>query len=213
MCESKSYVLVCDEMTVANVWQKFEEAVQRNHGFTDDLYLLAQPDGDALIEGFAKQLVAVAAQRHAYVVPVNYGLSHKEQIEAARFDWFPNYDGKPTLEDPTEHLFPIPSGEIKQRMTLFRLCCCAKTEEVLAEMDRLNLRPALSTETLAFAKEHPNVQFPIIGLGSVWVVSPDGRREVLYLDVDSDGRYFDLRWLDGEWDPHCRFLAVHKNGS
>lgn len=146
------------------------------------------------------------------VVPVNYDLPHEAQIEEAKFDWVTDYDGQLIRKNPTEHLVPVPSGEMEQRITLVHLNRYAKTEEVLAEMEKLNLRPTTSHETLAFAKAHPDVQrkFPLIGLGSVWVASRR-RRSVLYLYRGSALRDLRLYWFDRGWGGYCRFLAVRKS--
>jgi hypothetical protein len=213
MSKSKSSELVRGAGVAASLWQKLEEAVERNHGLTEDLHLLAQPEGDSIIDDVAKRLVMVGAmQRDAYVVPVNYGLSHQQQIEAGKFDWITDHDNKLIRKNPTEHLVPVPTGEIEQRITLVHLGRDGKTEGVLAEMEKLNHRPTMSTETLAFLATHPGVQckFPLVGLGTVWVGS-DGRRLVLGACEDSDGRNLDLPWCEGGWRDVCLFLAVLKS--
>lgn len=212
MSKSKSSELVRGAGMAASVWQKFEEAVERNHGLIEDLHLLAQPEGDTIIDNVAKQLVMVGAmQRNAYVVPVNYNLAYEAQIEEATFDWVTDYDRKLIRKNPTEHLYPVPTGTIEQRITLVHLNRKAKRPEIIAEMDTLNVRPVLSPEFLALTKAHPDLQrkFPLVGLGSVWVDS-DRRRVVLFACGSSDGRSLDLDWGDGVWDEYCRFPAVCK---
>lgn len=212
MSKSKSSELVRGAGMAASVWQKFEEAVERNHGLTEDLHLLAQPEGDAIIDNVAKQLVMVGAmQRNAYVVPVNYDLAHEAQIEEAKFDWITDYDGKLIRKNPTEHLYPVPTGIVEQRITLVHLNRYAKRPEIIAEMDKLNVRPVTSPEFLALTKAHPDLQrkFPLVGLGSVWVGS-DRRRNVLCAYGDSGGRDLSLHWDDSGWDEGCRFPAVCK---
>ncbi len=213
MSKSKRSELVRGAGMAASVWQKFEDAVERNHGLTEDLHLLAQPEGDSIIDNVAKQLVAVGAmQRDAYVVPVDYGLSHQQQIEAGKFDWIAGYDGKLIRKNPTEHLYSVPTGTIEQRVTLVHLNRHAKRLEIIAEMDKLNVRPVLSPEFLALTKVHPDLQrkFPLVCLGSVWVDS-DGRRDVLCAFGSSGRRNLDVSWGDiGGWDDGCRFPAVRK---
>ncbi|MEK7664415.1 MAG: hypothetical protein AAB340_03195 [Patescibacteria group bacterium] len=160
----------------------------------------------------SSELVRGAGQRNTYVVPVNYGLSHKKQIEAGRFDWITSYDGKLIRKNPTEHLVPVGSGQVEQRMTLVHLNGKAKTEKVLAEMEKLTLRPTMSTETLAFLAAHPDVQrkFQVIGLGSIWVGSY-AVRHVLYAYGGSCGRNLILYWYADEWPDRCCFPAVPKS--
>jgi len=196
----------------ASVWQKFEEAVERNHGLTEDLHLLAQPEGDSIIDTVAKQLAMVGAmQRNAYVVSVNYDLAHDAQIEEATFDWVTDYDNNLIRKPPTEHRSPLPKGTVEQRIMLVLLGRDARREEIIAEMDTLNVRPVLSPEFLALTTAYPDLQrkFPLVGLGSVWVGSGKSRR-FLYACGDSDSRDLDLDWIGGKWRGDCRFPAVRQ---
>jgi hypothetical protein len=86
----------------------------------------------------------------------------------------------------------------------------ASTDEVLAEMDRKGLRPALYEELLGFAEKYPDEQrkYPIVALGSEADVGGD--RGVACLWRDGDGRHLDLGWIADVWDGHDRFLAVRK---
>ncbi|TSC71567.1 MAG: hypothetical protein G01um101438_1041 [Parcubacteria group bacterium Gr01-1014_38] len=151
--------------------------------------------------------------RNAYVVPVNYDLAHEAQIEEAKFDWITDYDRNLIRKNPTEHLSPLPKGQIEQRITLVHLNRCAKRKEIIAEMDTLNVRvrPVLSPEFLALTKAYPDLQrkFHFVGLGSVWVDS-GGSRRVLCAYGYSARRYLDLYWDDYEWRELCRFPAVCK---
>lgn len=87
----------------------------------------------------------------------------------------------------------------------------ASTDDVLAEMEKRNLRPALYEEGLGFAKAHPDEQrkFPIVMFGSV-CVDPFGYRNVACLGGDSDGRSLSLDWYGSDWRDSDRFLAVSK---
>jgi len=195
---------------VATLWQKFEESIRRNHGAPDDLHLLAQPEGDTIIDTVAKQLVMVGAmQRNVYLVPVNYDLAHDAQIAEAEFNWVTDYYGKLIWKPPTEHLYPLPKGTVEQRITLVHLNRHAERPEIIAEMDKLNVRPVLSPEFLALTRAYPDLQlkFLLVGLASVWVAS-DGDRRVLYACESSGGRDLGLDWGDHEWHESCRFPAV-----
>lgn len=86
----------------------------------------------------------------------------------------------------------------------------ASTDEVLAEMDRKGLRPALYEEFLGFVEKYPDerLKFFIIALGSqtrVWWY-----RRVACLWLDDIGERLDLLWFDGDWIGNCRFLAVRE---
>lgn len=86
----------------------------------------------------------------------------------------------------------------------------ASTNEVLAEMDRKRLRPALYEELLGFAEKYPDEQrkYPIVALGSESCVRSG--RSVACLWSVGDKRGLSLLWLGFGWLDHCRFLAVHK---
>ncbi|MFH1078588.1 MAG: hypothetical protein V1745_04920 [Patescibacteria group bacterium] len=86
----------------------------------------------------------------------------------------------------------------------------ASNEEVLAEMDKRVLRPALPEELLAFDAKYPEemMKYPIVALGSETFVSGD--RNVACLWSDGNGRNLDLAWFDGDWSGRGRFLAVRK---
>jgi hypothetical protein len=81
----------------------------------------------------------------------------------------------------------------------------ATSEEVLVEMKRLGLRPALFEELLAYELEYPQAQGgdPVVALGSM--LDPTERRRVAYL---YDPGYLWLGWFDGIWIGRHRFLAV-----
>jgi len=212
MSKSKSSELVRGAGMSATLWQKFEESIKRNNGVPDDLHLLATPDGDPYIDELTKRLVTIGVmQRNAYIVPVNYDLAHQVQIAEARFGWVTDYDNNLIQKVPSQHLYPVPTGVLVQRITLVHLNHSAKRPEIIAEMDKLNVRPVLSPEFLGLTKAHPDLQrqFPLVGFGSVWVGS-DGDRSVLCADEDSSERSLSLSWDDDGWNGDCRFPAVCK---
>lgn len=86
----------------------------------------------------------------------------------------------------------------------------ASADEVLDEMDRKGLRPALYEELLGFAEKFPDEQlkFPIVALGSEKIML--GFRGVAHLWREDDGRHLDLRWIEGGWCGAYRFLAVRE---
>lgn len=146
----------------------------------------------------------------AFLVHVNYDSSHQEQIRTCKVSF--THPGPMNLlwKNPGEHLVSVGCGETDLSVMLVHVNR-PTTKEVLAEMDKLNFRPASSPETLAFLAAHPDVPriFPVVGLGSVWVDSL-GYRYILFACVDSNGRRLELRWCGGVLSVYCRFLAVPK---
>jgi len=85
------------------------------------------------------------------------------------------------------------------------------SEAVLAELDRMNLRPGMIEELLAVGEKYPEKQleFPIVELGSVARVR--GHRGVVYLVRRGRRRSLYLDWFGGGWFAGCRFLAFRKS--
>ena len=88
----------------------------------------------------------------------------------------------------------------------------ALTDEVLAEMDREGLLPALYEEFLGFAEKYPDEQrkYPIVALGSV--CQDDGDLDSPYVFEVDVGRYLNMYWIDNPYpsNRNYRFLAVRK---
>ncbi len=86
----------------------------------------------------------------------------------------------------------------------------ASNDEVLAEIDKRGLRPALPEELFAFNATYPEemTKFPIVALGSGADVC--GHCNVAYLWCTDPGRSLDLNYVDFGWHDHYRFLAVRK---
>ncbi|MCR4256891.1 MAG: hypothetical protein NUW08_04260 [Candidatus Uhrbacteria bacterium] len=86
------------------------------------------------------------------------------------------------------------------------------TDAILVELKRLEFRPALYEELLAFAKQYPDEQrmYPIVALGSV--CQDDDDLCSPYVHEYDDGRRLDLHQVDGPrpWLRYCRFLVVRK---
>ncbi len=84
------------------------------------------------------------------------------------------------------------------------------TNEVLAEMDSRDLRPALYEELLGFADKYPDEQqkYPIVALGSVAYSGSYYCAACLW--HNSGSRFLYLYTIYDDWNPHNRFLAVPK---
>jgi len=82
--------------------------------------------------------------------------------------------------------------------------------EVLDEMDRRNLRPAMPEELIAFGVAHPEevTKHPILALGSETYAPGD--YAVACLSVAFGGLYLHLDWVRHGWDDQKRFLAVRE---
>ena len=85
------------------------------------------------------------------------------------------------------------------------------SEQVLADMDRQNLRPATAWELFTLGAQRHNLPqkgIAIIALGTV--VQVLGVRYVSGLHHIDSGRSLDLDWFDYEWYEGYRFAAVRR---
>lgn len=142
-----------------------------------------------------------------YRFTVNRDQRFKAVVKAGKYDW--------VNDDITEAHFPLTgSGTAEQEGILVHFNRYISTNDALAELDRLGLRPADFQELCAFGAEHPNVQrkFPIVELASVWT-NRDGHRYVAYLWSDAGERYLHLHGVAYDWDGLYRFLAFRKSQS
>ena len=140
----------------------------------------------------------------SYQVTVDYSQTLAQMVKAGKYDW--------VSSRITQEYFPLKGkGAVEAKVELVHLDKVVTTKEVLAELDRLNLRPANIEELLAFGAKHPELQkqFPIVALGSVWRDS-DGYRLVPCLGWLGSERDLGLRWFGCAWSGYYRFLAVRK---
>ena len=144
-----------------------------------------------------------------FSAPIVYVQPEFEELER-RFPAYVNPDYKGKHFDPIERCKAVSKENREVAFEYVHLDRDASTDEVLAEMDRRGLRPALYEELLGFAEKYPDEQrkYPIVALGSEAGVS--GHRRVASLWCDGHGRSLDLSWLGDDWDGRCRFLAVRK---
>ncbi|MEK7384088.1 MAG: hypothetical protein AAB262_12495 [Elusimicrobiota bacterium] len=144
-----------------------------------------------------------------FSAPIVYVQPKFEELKR-RFPAYVNPDYKGKRFDPIERCKAVSKENREVAFEYVHMDRDASTDEVLAEMDRKGLRPALYEELLGFAEKYPDEQrkFPIVALGSEADVSC--LRHVAFLWDDDDGRHLDLIWVDGDWDGDCRFLAVRK---
>lgn len=200
-----------DEVDAAVV-HHLKTMIVQDKGQLLDYQQLAQPDTKYLIRQLVRGLVLHRKLwRGATDVLVDFDLPHLKQMDEASFDWEERVDDNLIRKVPTEHCFPMPRGQIQLRVVLVEPEGSRGTEDILAKMDYLSVRPTLSPEVLALVSKEPNLQRadPIVSLGSVWVGS-GGRRYVLYLYEYLGRRRAALKSYETLWYPYCRFSAVTK---
>lgn len=161
-----------------------------------------QPQGGHPYRDGPTNGAAPFSARIIYVLPP---LEELERRFLARVN--PNYEGK--RFDPIECCKGVSTKNREVAFEYVHMDRDALTVEVLAEMDRRGLRPALYEELLGFAEKYPDEQrkYPIVALGSETVVDSD--RSVASLSGGGWGG-LGLDWVAGSWLDRCRFLAVRK---
>jgi hypothetical protein len=144
-----------------------------------------------------------------FSAPIVYDQPEFEELKR-RFPAYVNPDYKGKRFDPIERCKGVSKENREVAFEYVHMARDASTDEVLAEMDRRGLRPALFEEILGFAEKYPDEQrkYPIVALGSESGV--DGSRYVAYLWFGDSGRSLDLYWVGLDWDDDYRFLAVCK---
>ncbi|MBI5732001.1 MAG: hypothetical protein HY982_01435 [Candidatus Magasanikbacteria bacterium] len=126
------------------------------------------------------------------------------------FDWVDDFYAKADFK-PIDRCKDVNREQREVSFKYVHLNRDASTDEVLAETDRQNLRPALYEELLAFGAKYPDEQrqFPIVALGSVCRNSSDGLY-VAYLNRCGSERGLYLHRIGRGWGWVCRFLVVRK---
>ena len=126
-----------------------------------------------------------------------------QMIAAGCYDW--------KNEDINSKNFKIKgTGKVELEAQFIHFGKDMSSKAVLAELDRMNLRPGRIEELLAVGEKYPEKQleFPIVELGSVAGVRGD--RLVAYLDRNDRKRNLNLNWFDNDWNANYRFLAFRK---
>jgi len=145
------------------------------------------------------------AEKDIFPVTIDHTRPIKQMIANGDYDW--------VNDDITEEHFPREKtkGKEKVDLELIHFNKSISSDNAIAELKKLGMRPATLPELLAFGAAYTNKQreFPIVALGSAWRVWYDSR-SVPCLWSGSVGRYLDLGWLGGGWRESYRFLAVRE---
>lgn len=136
-------------------------------------------------------------------ITVNRRLSLAEMIAAGQYDL--------VHSDITAERFLITgTDESKLKAEIIHFNRNMSSDDVLAELDKMGLRPGTAEEALAFGATFPEMQrkFPIVALGSFLEVR--GTRAVLHLYGDEWKRGLALFVWEVEWLAFYCFLAFRK---
>ena len=141
---------------------------------------------------------------NTYRVRVNYDLPVETAVTNGKYNWS---DG-----DLTSKHFPTKrSGTTSLDIEIKHFNGARSSENAIAELDKMGLRPAELHELLALGEQYPDLQkeFPVATLGSVWRRLL-GDRHVAVLYGDGGRRGLGLGWFGAAWGAAYRFAAVRK---
>lgn len=187
---------------LASFFTELDREVRQAGGTGADWHRLVTPEGKPDLTAMANIIVRRNASGLCVVEIQRATLP--EMIQSGRYDW--------VNSDITAEHFPLDDSQFGHfNLELVHLNRSVTSDEVLRYMDGQGLSSAEIGHLLAFGAKYPNVQreFPIIALGSFWVL-PYGRRRVPYLGFSDSGRDLGLDWYGGHWRGRCRFLALRK---
>jgi len=178
----------------------------RERGVTDEqIHQLVTESGEMPVGKIADLLASLMlAAKNLFHLMVDYGRSIEGAVAAGKYDY-----ANPNI---TATNFPTKrAGKVKLAVELVHFGRNIDSDEAIAELDKMGLRPAGLHELLALGEQHPELQrqFPIVALEQVWQ-RPDGYRNVPVLYESDRGREllllaFALGWLDD-----YRFAAARK---
>ncbi len=159
----------------------------------------------------AGSVTEVPLGENEYLVPVTYAplppFSELEQ-EFGKGNVSNIFDGRPFQKHSScENIDETPGDKV---FLLKHFGRETRSEDNIAEMDKLGYRPATHIEAYAFQKKHPELQrkFWIVALGSFAMFGGD--RCVAVLNGGSGRRVFGDRWFGRGWCSSGRFLFVRK---
>jgi hypothetical protein len=141
-------------------------------------------------------------------VTVNYDLPFDQMVAAGKYQWFSEgLKASRKADVPADYFKLTGTGQQEVDIVLLHLISYDIIEEVLAEMMRLDLRPATIEELLVLGAVQPHLQrdYPIVAFGSHCLL--DGGDYVPVLNNDG-GRGLILHYYNYEWDDDYRFAAV-----
>lgn len=184
-------------------------AVRKRGGTDEDIYRLATPEGESLIEKIAALIVQAGKPieqlaENCYKVLVDYGQTLQQMIANSKYDYA-------NIDINTDNFPTQGSGQQNVVVELVHFRRGMALEAVLKEFESRGLRAATLPELLAFGSTYPEKQreFLIVALGSVWRGRSDDR-SVPYLYGDGSERKLNLDWDVRRWNDNCRFAAVRK---
>lgn len=127
------------------------------------------------------------------------------------FDWVSNNYHDANFE-PIDCCKGVSREDREIHFEYFQTKNSLSTEEILAKMDELGLRPALYEEFICFVRQNPDEQRiqSIVALGSVLVISPFGVKNSAFVRGDAWDRGLYMRSCSIAWGDKSRFLAVKK---
>lgn len=203
------------------IWKAIVYAVFDKGGSDEDLRRVVTMPGLA-----TKIAEVIMASAEPVIPPIDWPVARHTVFKVVTEYIQPTYeDVKATFRHFTSTYSPrfVPIARCKnvprevREITLVgvRSCRLLSTDEILSEMDRLGLRPALFEELYALSRQfldEPKQGTVLVALGSIWVDpnDPKGRRVVATIQGQGSDRALYLTRYIHEWGSDYLFLAVPK---
>ena len=140
-------------------------------------------------------------------VDVSYKMPSRKELKKRFLDYVsPIFDGRPW--EPIEACKHISREPRKIRFEYFEIDQSKTTEQVLAEMEKQGLRPALPEELVCFVEHYPDEPREgwIVALGSSVFFFNENYYATLFNGVD--GRCISIMMKPLDLDPNIHYLVV-----
>ena len=183
-------------------------ALLRDHGISDEqIHALVTDDlsAKALLDKIADAIAeTIKSAKNLYTVAMDYATSIEDLIKQGKYDWS-------NSDITTKNFSTERTNTTDLKIELVHFDRSINSEDAIAELDKMGLRPAEAGELLTFGAKYPNIQkdFPIVTLGSVWR-DLFGSRRVVCLGRGGHERSANLGWFGGDWNDSYRFAATRK---
>jgi hypothetical protein len=138
---------------------------------------------------------------------IDYNLSLDEMISAGKYELVNNNISPGSCPIPGDMIGRV--EKLKSRVFHFNRLLYNKS--VFKKMKKEGFRPATAHEIIAFGAQVPDLQrnFPIIGLGSIWMSDERFSNVMSLSEFDSKRSLGIISDWGGGWLNHFRFLGVY----
>ena len=180
--------------------------VRKRGGTDEDIYRLATPEGESLLEKIA-DLIVVAGRfaGKVYRITIGDGRTTEDLVRDGKYDYANTYVTSVNFSLRPQFMGP-------REVVLLEFDHDVSSEEAIAEAAKQDLEQPVYEDALRFGVEYPEVQRerPVVFLHEP-VRDPSGDLSVLYLWGSAGDRRLNLDWFVFRWYRRYRFAFVRKS--